>query len=143
MPAGHGHHKVNTVTRNELNLTQNICLPVQWHFRKHCLYFSILNFSMVCLFENNIRNSITFTAILRRAPTSCFFLKKKKINKGGENKTGTVKKKTKLLLVQETDSLAGSPSPVIFWTDVLILSILYIHTYLPISFVLKDHFSRQ
>lgn len=88
MPAGHSHQKVNIVTRNELNLTQNMCLPVQEHFRKLCVYFPILNFSMVCLFENNILNSIIFATILRRNP--CFPFK----TTHRENKMGAIEKKT-------------------------------------------------
>lgn len=30
MSAGHGNHKVDTVTRNEINLSQNMCLAVQY-----------------------------------------------------------------------------------------------------------------
>lgn len=96
MPAGHGHHKFNTVTRNELNLTQNMCLPVQQHLRKLCLYFPIFNFFIVCFLENNIWNSITCTAILQRAPAS--FLKELM----EKTKWGMSRKKTKMLLVQET-----------------------------------------
>lgn len=121
MPAGHGHQKVNTVTRNELNLTQNMCLPVQQHLRKLCLYFPIFNFFIVCLLENNIWNSITCTAILQRAPAS--FLKQLM----EKTKWGLSRKKTKMLLVQETDCRGWlSLLPLSRLTYLTILSCAYL-----------------